>query len=796
MSKIKRLDSNKFRGVVQESLDLDGCSLVILGENGTGKSSFIDALEFYFTGRVGHLEGAQGISTTRHASHILAAQKETSVAVQFSKNDFVGLRTFDGLSEIPADLKDFHNQGANATFILRRKNLLDFILAQPGPRYEQLATIIGVEDLDKVERSLMQVCADTETEVSRVNDQVEGEEKKLSELIGETDFSDQRLLLALNQKLRELNQEPLGSLADTERIKLQMIKGSHSPEDLERALKLQDLADRCGALLEGMALFDLHSPFLKSIEKLHKDRSQVRDLLFEEVLKSSNRLISDYKDIEICPVCLKPMDRQELLQALEKRIQQLQPIAELAGSIKKLRDKFRDSIKEWMENFRITQELANQIGLTWDFSRIDSYRTQIEGLALLAKTEPADMNLEPFVNVKGGSEISEATKSLMDLKVAIQSEKARLEPTEEDKRAVQVIELITRVSDAHQALSDLRPELHAKQLTFQEITDIYETFVGTKRNEIQGVYGELQEDIRRFFAILHPDEGYQEVRLEVNEGKRASTEIKMDFHNRMQEDPRAFNSEGHLDSLGLCVFLAFVKRFNSDFPIIALDDVVSSIDSGHRQRVCDLLFDEFPEAQWFITTHDYIWYEELGAYQTAHDLGPRFKNLQILSWSIEEGPHLSIYKPRWALIDEKLAKGDKDGAAASIRKELEAFLLEATISLQARVPIKRDSKYTVGDLHDPLVAHFRKRVPDVFKGKEGVFKSLQVNGIFANLLTHNNPQAGNASIEEVRGLADAVRQFENVFVCPNCRTIVTYYKDAKIIRCKCKEKGLLWATKD
>ena len=31
MSKIKRLTASNFRGVIQESLDLDGCSVVILG---------------------------------------------------------------------------------------------------------------------------------------------------------------------------------------------------------------------------------------------------------------------------------------------------------------------------------------------------------------------------------------------------------------------------------------------------------------------------------------------------------------------------------------------------------------------------------------------------------------------------------------------------------------------------------------------------------------------------------------------------------------------------------------------
>ncbi len=197
MSKIKRLTTNNFRGIIQESLDLDGCSVVILGENGSGKSSFIDALEYYFTARVSHLEGAQGVSTARHAPHILTGEGETSVTIEFTKNNLVATRTFDGDIEIPEELRNLHDQGSNSTFILRRKNLLDFILAQPASRYDQLAAIIGVEEMDKVERSLMQIRDDVESEAEHLSGLVSVEEQKLLDLIGETDFLDDRILVAL-----------------------------------------------------------------------------------------------------------------------------------------------------------------------------------------------------------------------------------------------------------------------------------------------------------------------------------------------------------------------------------------------------------------------------------------------------------------------------------------------------------------------------------------------------------------------------------------------------------------------
>lgn len=796
MSKIKRLIVNNFRGVIQESLDLDGSSVVILGENGTGKSSFIDAIEYYFTGKVSHLEGVQSISTTKHAPHILADKNQTSIAIDFMKSNLSAARKFNDAIEIPEGLKELHTQGSSTTFILRRKNLLDFILAQPASKYEQLAAIIGVDELDKTERSLMQVQDETGSEVENLIAVVETEKAKLGDLIGKTDFSDKDMLVAINKKLQELQQKPLESFSSANERKLQIVTGGHSPADLARSVQLQNLITQCQELSKGADLFESNKFLWDLVGQLHSDIKKVRDVLFGEVLKSSSRLIGQYNDIENCPVCLQPIKRQELLEALEKRVANLQPIVELSEKIKKQIAVFKDVAKNWIDTLNNVKKISKEIIVNWDFSPLDGYQDIIEGIIAKTSVEPADLQLDSLEKIKALPAIPAAFKSTKELIDAIQKEKAKLDPTEEDKKALQAIDLITRTLDSHQTLSTLNPILNTKRSTFKEISFIYETFVNTKRIEVQRIYSELQDNIREFFTVLHPNEGYKGVRLEVNEGKRASTEIKMDFHNRIQEDPRAFNSEGHLDSLGLCVFLAFVKRFNVGFPIIALDDVVSSIDSGHRQRVCDLLFGKFPDAQWFITTHDYVWHEELRAYLIAHGLAAQFKNLQILSWTLEEGPKFNIYKPRWVLIAEKIGGGDKDGAAASIRKELEAFLLEAVISLQARVPIKRDGRYTAGDLHDPLVSQFNKKVPAVFKEKEEVFTNLRKNGIFGNLLTHNNPQAGNTSIEEVRGFADAVSQFENVFICPVCNTMAIYYQDAKIIRCKCKEKGILWVTKD
>jgi len=791
MPRIKTLTVKDFRGIREATLPFDGRCIVLLGENGAGKSSFVDALEFFFASRVSHLEGAQGVSTSRHAPHIRATPEDTLVEVEFDPGG-KATRTFAGLSSVPEAIKDYLALGANSAFILRRKNLLDFILAQPAPRYEQLAAIIGVSDLDKTERALMQARDDLLAQKEAIERQIQVEEEKLRALLGSVVKDDEQILVALNLKLSTLQQPPLGSLDEAETRKVAAVTRSRSPEDTQRAVRVQSMATLASGLRNMSGLSEEYRRLWTAVEQLQQSTAQMREILFQEVLASGCRLIKDYS-LDYCPLCLHEIDRNALLVSLEKRIRDAEVIVRKAADIRRLRIQVTERIREQITQAERLATQASESQIALDGQPLSQYIRWMSGMLTILQPEPIDMRLVLPDDLAQSPESAAFAASMDKLLATLQSEKERLGPTELDQQAVAVIDLLTRVMDSRQVLLNLRPRWAAKADTCKEMAAIYDCFVNTKRTEVQAIYSELESDIERFFKYLHTNEGYGGVRLAVQEDRRASTEIKVDFHERQQEDPRAFNSEGHLDSLGLCVFLAFVKRFNAGFPLIALDDVISSIDSGHRQRVCGLLFQEFGDYQFLITTHDYVWFEELCAHQRAYNKTSHFVNIQILGWSLDTGPRLDNYRPRWERTADKLANGDKDGAAADARKALEAFLYEMVIATLTPIALRHDGRYVVGDLHGPFVSRIKKLVPDVHQANLVAFQALETNVIFGNLLVHNNPKAANASLEEVQGLVSAVQGIEALFTCPQCGRHVAYYRDAKVMKCHCG--NILWQTK-
>ena len=81
--------------------------------------------------------------------------------------------------------------------------------------------------------------------------------------------------------------------------------------------------------------------------------------------------------------------------------------------------------------------------------------------------------------------------------------------------------------------------------------------------------------------------GWGPPQLEPSEGK---LDLEVDFYGKGLFPPFAYHSEGHQDGMGVCLYLALMRRvMGSRFTFTVLDDVVMSVDQGHRKQFCALL---------------------------------------------------------------------------------------------------------------------------------------------------------------------------------------------------------------
>ena len=220
------------------------------------------------------------------------------------------------------------------------------------------------------------------------------------------------------------------------------------------------------------------------------------------------------------------------------------------------------------------------------------------------------------------------------------------------------------------------------------ITTLIDFITGTEseiRNQIRKksveIITTISSDISRMWEILHPDEKIEDIKLYLPSDTDKAIEIGLKFYGKELESPRLTLSEGHRNSLGLCIFLSMAKNSNEkDIPIF-LDDVIVSFDRNHRGLVAELLEKEFSERQILILTHDREWFIEL-RHQLEND---KWEFETLKPW---ENPEIGIqFSKNTFSFDDARSKLSNDATSAgnNCRKIMDNCLAVLCEKLEVRM---------------------------------------------------------------------------------------------------------------
>jgi hypothetical protein len=322
------------------------------------------------------------------------------------------------------------------------------------------------------------------------------------------------------------------------------------------------------------------------------------------------------------------------------------------------------------------------------------------------------------------------------------------------------------------------------------------------RQQAKQVFETISGDIQRFWDILHPGHKITDVRLNVPEAADKAIDVALRFYGVEQESPRLTLSEGLRNGLGLCIFLAMAKQGSSDSPIV-LDDVVVSMDRGHRSNVAGLLEKEFSDRQIILLTHDREWFFELSRFLKR----PRWDSVIMLPWL---GPAEGI---RFANNTDDFAKArakvdsDPEDAHSNIRRIMDQALAEIAERLEVAMPYLRgdgNDHRTAGQFIGRLVGQVKKsfylRDDTSISGSAELTYSKNAAAVaalesatpllaaWANRGTHTF----SASPEEAKTLIDSCEAALNAFSCAGCDTPVYFSTLNSNDRLQCRCGKLQW----
>ncbi len=148
MARFDDLEIQNFRGAVG-SLKLqfnDQRLVVIFGENGTGKTTIVDAIDLIGNQNVGSIREKSSTSVPKHAPSLGRKVSDIKVIAHWKQQRWEGTLSSSKVSVDPLP--------APPVRVLRRSNVQRFIDAQPANRYVEIKHLIDVDNVERSEKTL------------------------------------------------------------------------------------------------------------------------------------------------------------------------------------------------------------------------------------------------------------------------------------------------------------------------------------------------------------------------------------------------------------------------------------------------------------------------------------------------------------------------------------------------------------------------------------------------------------------------------------------------------------------
>jgi hypothetical protein len=257
------------------------------------------------------------------------------------------------------------------------------------------------------------------------------------------------------------------------------------------------------------------------------------------------------------------------------------------------------------------------------------------------------------------------------------------------------------VNTLKQALKTYRTNVQAqKELDhlLPRLARSLEIVVDERRKFTDGILQAIAARVGELYEAVHLGEGLNKISLELDPNRRASLDIGASFGGQTGTPPQAYFSQSHLDTLGLCIFLALASLDNPAETTLVLDDVLASVDEPHVERLIEMLYTEVLKFRHcVITTHYRPWKEKLrwGWLQNG-----QCHFVELTKWTTAEGLQLIRSIPDVERLRHLQGETPPDPqlVCAKAGVILEAALDFITLLYECRVPRRLDGRYTLGDL--------------------------------------------------------------------------------------------------
>jgi recombinational DNA repair ATPase RecF len=703
-----------FRGIRDLKLDLKGENFAACGPNGTGKSGIVDAIEFALTGNISRLSGAGtgGLSVKAHGPHVDFRNKPEQSSVTLgvfipSTGQTATIhRTVKaaGTPVITPNSPDivaaFENARLHPEFVLSRRELIRYVVSEPGARSKEVQALLRLDDIEKLRGVLNKIANDAKKELAPLG---RGETDSTTALLGAlgiTQLNKTSLLAAANTRRAELSLSALESLEPTTSLKdgLSGISSGNAVSKVPKAQAQSDLAALHTALtkLSSQECQLACSAALATANDLAKDATSLDGVAREALLQSALNLY----DEEVCPVCDTPVAPAAFRDHVDVKLVHLAEIATKRRTLDEQLAPILNDIHAAGSALAVVIAHGPHFTPVLGMTELAAFKATLLGrYGQLGKVLPMSDTIAmlPIVH------------QVPDLSVTISAVAAAVAAIPEPSKQDAAREFLTVAQERLEVWRNARLKVAAAEARAARAAKAYAIYADVTTKALETIYKNVEGTFATLYGEINKeDEASFTAKLIPSIGKLG---FDVDFYGRGHFPPGAYHSEGHQDGMGLCLYLALMKHLQGEnFRFAVLDDVLMSVDAGHRREVCSVLKKHFPQTQFIFTTHDEIWLRHM----KSEGLIKGKNAAHFRTWTVDFGPKEWNNHDVWAEISGYLGQNDVRGAAALLRHFLEHFAGEACHRLRAKVEFRGDAQFTLGDL-----------LPNAVSALGGLFKKAK-----------------------------------------------------------------------
>lgn len=750
--KLSNLKITAFRGATRPlTLEFDQSKRVsmIFGENGNGKSTICDAIVCLCTeNEHGSLDDKSSTSKSFFTS-IANKPQDVSISLTTDAKTFIAKLSGQGV------FVKTPQTGHPIVRHLRRSQITQLIEEQPAKRYEKLQSYIAVNSISHSEDMLRNA-------------------KKAAEI-------DLKLAIATLDEMSttlENTWKKEGSPMKTWEKWAEHEALKDISEETARYESLHNVISHWSSLLDEKSRYEkalneleaankeLEVAEAKLKEELDRTKNGNADLL--TLLQSAKKYITTKDLLIACPICDNNIQKDAIVKSLSAKIDAMEDLKKISEQVHSEREKVKTKkgiLNSALQTYYQKIENAHK---SFQIIKEAPYADLSSKLTFLSSEEPVNDKINSFLPLY---------KDIND-EIDIQRSVAEAIKTR--------INQSNLLKGQYNSIISSREKSGRTNTLVKAMDDSIKIIEKARKDFVQGELDAISSEVDSLYQKIHPKEKLGGISLALKKTTKHSLELNADFYTEKSIAPQSVYSESHLDTLGICVFLALAKRYGSKDSILILDDVVMSVDENHLDRFIDLLHDEDENfGHILITTHYRPWRDRY-RYNRAPSSKVHF--VELRDWSLEGGikiqnGKLLINELKAALADESSFDRQKIISAAGI--VLENIFDFFAVKYACRLPRNTRNEYTLNELSTCFssklsnalkIQHFKKETPTGKYSATDVIKETHLNDLLSKIkeLTiirnwvgaHYNPSGSLVSDKDVKEFANLTLELAELITCP------------------------------